>query len=196
MAVLPEKSPAAVVFTDVSLFNSVEAKEILWVLEGIVNARNERAIKRALATGLLGMTGMDFQLWNDNASKWDEWLGIFRDCLDAWRKRGVYIALHELLRKTNAIPQNLCRPDGERRVTNFLHLAEVLHRATINNPLSPSSLLVWLRAKMEQKDISEDEYQLRLESQSESIRILAIHKSKVRFYCLSPRTLFYLRWLG
>ena len=143
-----------------------------------MNARNERAIKRALATGLLGMTGMDFQLWNDNASKWDEWLGIFRDCQDAWRKRGVYIALHELLRKTNAIPQNLCRPDGERRVTNFLHLAEVLHRATINNPLSPSSLLVWLRAKMEQKDISEDEYQLRLESQSESIRILTIHKSK------------------
>ena len=169
---------AAVVFTDVSLFNSVEAKEILWVLEGIVNARNERAIKRALATGLLGMTGMDFQLWNDNASKWDEWVDIFRDCQDAWRKRGVYIALHELLRKTNAIPQNLCRPDGERRVTNFLHLAEVLHRATINNPLSPSSLLVWLRAKMEQKDISEDEYQLRLESQSESIRILTIHKSK------------------
>ena len=29
--------------------------------------------------------------------------------------------------------KNLCRPDGERRVTNFLHLAEVLHRATINN---------------------------------------------------------------
>ena len=51
----------AVVFTDVSLFDSGEAREILWVLEGLVNARNNRAIKRALATGLLGMTGRDFQ---------------------------------------------------------------------------------------------------------------------------------------
>ena len=64
-------------FTDVSLFDSGEAREILWVLEGLVNARNNRAIKRALATGLLGMTGRDFQNWEDNPSKWDEWVGIF-----------------------------------------------------------------------------------------------------------------------
>ena len=168
----------AVVFTDVSLFDSQEAKEILWVLEGIVNARNERAIKRALATGLLGMTSEDFQLWQDHPEKWDEWVGVFRECLENWRKKGVYVALHQLFRATHAISKNLCRPDGERRVTNFLHLAEVLHRATSNNPLSPSSLLVWFRARIEQKDSSDEEYQLRLESQSESIRILTVHKSK------------------
>ena len=90
--------------------------------------------------------------------------------------------MHQLFRATHAIPKNLCRPDGERRVTNFLHLAEVLHRATSNNPLSPSSLLVWFRARIEQKDSSDEEYQLRLESQSESIRILTVHKSKVLEY--------------
>jgi exodeoxyribonuclease V beta subunit len=168
----------AVVFTDVSLFDSQEAKEILWVLEGIVNARNERAIKRALATGLLGMTSSDFQLWQDNPEKWDEWVGTFRECHENWRKKGVYVALHQLFRSTNSIPKNLRRPDGERRVTNFLHLAEVLHRATSSNPLSPPSLLVWFRTRIEQKDTSDDEYQLRLESQSESIRILTVHKSK------------------
>ena len=168
----------AVVFTNVSLFDSQEAKEILWVLEGIVNARNERAIKRALATGLLGMTSADFQIWQDNPGKWDEWVGTFRECHENWRKKGVYVALHQLFRSTNSIPKNLGRPDGERRVTNFLHLAEVLHRATSNKPLSPSSLLVWLRTRIEQNDTSDDEYQLRLESQSESIRILTVHKSK------------------
>ena len=66
---------------------------------------------------------------------------------------------------------------GERRVTNFLHLAEVLHRATINNRSHLRPYLFGLEQKWS-KDISEDEYQLRLESQSESIRILTIHKSK------------------
>jgi len=169
---------AAVVFTDVSLFESPEATELLWVLEGLVNARNERAIKRALATGLLGMTSKDFQLWQDESAKWDEWVGTFSEYHETWRKKGIYVALRELFRKTRAIPQNLRRPDGERRVTNFLHLAEVLHQATSTNPLSPSSLVVWLRTRMEQSDVSNDEYQLRLESQSESIRILTVHKSK------------------
>ncbi len=169
---------AAVVFTDVSLFESPEAKELLWVLEGLVNARNERAIKRALATGLLGMTSADFQSWQDEPAKWDEWVGTFREYHETWRKKGIYVAMRELFRKTRAIPRNLRRPDGERRVTNFLHLAEVLHQATSTNPLSPSSLVVWLRTRMEQSDVSNDEYQLRLESQSESIRILTVHKSK------------------
>ena len=73
---------------------------------------------------------------------------------------------------------NLKRPDGERRVTNFLHLAEVLHQASSNNPLSPSSLIVWLRRQIEQEDTGVEECQLRLESESESIRILTVHKSK------------------
>jgi len=168
----------AVVFTDVSLFESQEAKEILWVLEGIVNARNERAIRRALATGLLGMTAKDFQHWHENPLEWDEWVGLFRQCQENWRTKGVYVALHQLFRETNAVPKNLRRPDGERRVTNFLHLAEVLHRAMSNNPLSPPSLLSWFRSRIEQSDTSDEEYQLRLESQSESIRILTVHKSK------------------
>jgi len=169
---------AAVVFTDVSLFESPEAKELLWVMEGIANARNERAIKRALATGLLGNTSEDFQQWQDEPKKWEEWVGRFREYHQTWRQQGIYVALNKLFRKTSAIPKNLKRPDGERRVTNFLHLAEVLHRASSANPLSPSSLLVWLRTKMQLRDSSEDEYQLRLESQSDSIRILTVHKSK------------------
>ena len=168
----------AVVFTDVSLFDSAEAKELLWVLEGIVDSGSERSIKRALATGLLGMTSNDFQAWQDQPDEWAGWVGYFRDCLKTWRKEGVYVALRELFRKTGAISLNLKRPDGERRVTNFLHLAESLHQATSNNPLSPSSLVVWLRTRMDDSEDAADEYQLRLESESDAISILTVHKSK------------------
>ena len=100
----------AVVFSDISLFEAPETKELLWVLEGLVNARSERAIKRALATGLLGMTSKDFKLWQDEPDKWDEWVASFREYHEIWRKKGIYIALRELFRKTRAIHLNLKRP--------------------------------------------------------------------------------------
>ena len=65
----------AVVFTDVSLFSSPEAKEILWVLEGLVECRNERSVRRALATGLMGMNSSDFINWQTDHSAWDAWSG-------------------------------------------------------------------------------------------------------------------------
>ena len=69
----------AVVFTDLSLFETDEARELLWVLQGMADSRYDRSIKRALASGLLGMTTSDFQQWMDQPTEWDEWVGCFRD---------------------------------------------------------------------------------------------------------------------
>ena len=78
---------AATVFSEISLFEAPEAKELLWVMEGLVNVRSDRAIKRALATGLLGMTSKDFQSWQDKPEKWDAWVGLFREYYEIWRKK-------------------------------------------------------------------------------------------------------------
>ena len=168
----------AVVFSNVSLFSTREAKELLWVLEGLVECRNERAVRRALATGLMGVTAADFITWQEDVSSWEAWMGCFREHFDLWRKDGVYVALISLFRRARAVSQNLRRPDGERRVTNFLHLAETLHQASSANPISPNSLIVWLRDQMEESASGQDEYQLRLESESTAIQILTVHKSK------------------
>ena len=87
-------------------------------MEGLVNVRSDRAIKRALATGLLGMTSKDFQSWQDKPEKWDAWVDFSR-VYEIWRKKGIYVALCELFRKTRAIPLNLKRPDGERKGYQF-----------------------------------------------------------------------------
>lgn len=168
----------AVVFSDVSLFSSEEAKEILWVLEGLLEYRNERSVRRALATGLLGMNSNDFINWQNDHSSWEAWLTCFRQHHDMWRKDGIYVALISLFRRAYAVSQNLRRTDGERRVTNFLHLAEVLHEASSLNPLSPSSLIVWLRDQIQDAGNQKEEYQLRLESEATAIQILTVHKSK------------------
>ena len=167
----------AVVFSNVSLFSTKEAKELLWVLEGLVECRNEKSVRRALATGLMGVTAADFIAWQEDVSSWEAWMGCFREHFDLWRKDGVYVALISLFRRARAVSQNLRRPDGERRVTNFLHLAETLHQAS-TDPVSPSSLIIWLRDQIEESGNGQEEYQLRLESESTAIQILTVHKSK------------------
>ncbi|MFP6855299.1 MAG: 3'-5' exonuclease, partial [Opitutales bacterium] len=168
----------AIVFSDVSLFEGEEAKELSWIMEAIVDSRNERSIKRALATGLMGKTAKDFETWQDVPEEWEDWVGRFRGYLATWREKGVYVALRHLFLDSQALQINLRRPDGERRVTNFLHLAETLHQASSENPLSPASLNLWLRGRIADEDRSSEEYQLRLESESEAIQILTTHKSK------------------
>ena len=49
---------------------------------------------------------------------------VFVSILIFGEKDGVYVALTSLFRRARAVSQNLRRPDGERRVTTFLHLAE------------------------------------------------------------------------
>ena len=84
-----------VVFTDLSLFETDEARELLWVLQGMANSRNDRSIKRALASGLLSMTTSDFQQWMDQPTEWDQWVGRFRDLSTIWREEGIYMALRD-----------------------------------------------------------------------------------------------------
>ena len=67
--------------------------------------------------------------------------------------------------------------DGERRVTNFQHLAELLQAAATGNHLGPEGLLRWFE-RQRAGEGSSDAAQLRLESDSKALRIVTIHKSK------------------
>ncbi|MBI5062210.1 MAG: UvrD-helicase domain-containing protein, partial [Desulfatitalea sp.] len=72
----------------------------------------------------------------------------------------------------------LSRPEGERRVTNVLHLAELLHQASVEQQLGPEGLLKWLARQRADGGEGEDAQKLRLESDAHAVRIITIHKSK------------------
>ncbi len=70
----------------------------------------------------------------------------------------------------------LARPDGERRLTNLLHLGERLHDAAMAHP-APDALLRWLHAQRSEAQ-PEESAQLRLESDRNLVKIVTIHKAK------------------
>src|SRR5947208_7835018 len=68
--------------------------------------------------------------------------------------------------------------DGERRLTNVLHLIELLHAACVKNRFGIDGLIKWLARQISLGGELKDEHELRLESDEDAVRIVTIHKSK------------------
>jgi exodeoxyribonuclease V beta subunit len=69
-------------------------------------------------------------------------------------------------------------PDGERRLTNVLHLAELLQRESAGKRLGPMSLVRWLTKQRGRETVRSDEDQIRLESDEKAVKVVTVHKSK------------------
>ena len=66
-----------------------------------------------------------------------------------WRERGFIQMLRQLSAEHGVRRRLLSYPDGERRLTNFLHLAELLHTACVEHRLGMNGLLKWLGQQMQ-----------------------------------------------
>ncbi|MGD9188508.1 MAG: 3'-5' exonuclease, partial [Desulfobacteraceae bacterium] len=71
----------------------------------------------------------------------------------------------------------LSLPDGERVITNLLHLSELLQTAAADLD-GEHALIRWLAEQLEQSAGAADEQILRLESDDDLVRVITIYKSK------------------
>jgi len=84
-----------------------------------------------------------------------------------------------LFQQQKSVPKNSAHMEGERRITNWLHIVELLQQQAAEHA-SPSQALHWLRTQRQsvQQAGDNEEHQLRLESDRNLVRIVTIHKSK------------------
>ena len=68
--------------------------------------------------------------------------------------------------------------NGERIITNTLQLMEVLHKVQTQKQFSPLELTNWLKRGIEGMEVEGDEFEQRVESDEEAVKIVTIHKSK------------------
>ena len=173
---LSEFKIPSVLHTTASLFESHEAAELRRVLDGIALPGDERLVKSALATDLFGFDGC--QLAECPEAQWNEWLQLFHEYLELWNRDGFFRMFRLWLQRQQVRQRLLSFPDGERRLTNLLHLGEVLHQAETESRLGVTGLLKWLSEKMGQSEEAAEEHQLRLERDDNAVRIVTVHKSK------------------
>lgn len=149
---------------------SKEAHELKSVLEAMYDPRDTRLVAAAQATRIFGDSLNDL-LNNDAASAQARLL--LENSAKIYEKRGIIAAVSNLFAGAKT-EERLLQYGGERALTNYQHILELLHQQhnTIDNL---QGLLRWL--KQEQKK-NNDSYTLRRETDSDVVRVETIHSSK------------------
>mgnify|MGYP000981612262 CR=1 FL=1 len=159
-----------------SVWESDEAEEMERLLLAVAAPAREGLVRAALATVLLGAGATQLAAWNDDPEGWSVRLERFHADHLLLRERGFMAMWRRLLRREGVVARVLARPDGERRLTNYRHLAELLQAAEHAGTLDAAGLA---RHILRQREAPEgEENQLRLESDAQLVRIVTIHAAK------------------
>ena len=161
-----------------SVFESDEARELQWILAAILNPGREAGVKCALTTDALGLNGNQLQELVANEVFWQSRLQEFAGFRGSWERDGFFSMFSQLLRREKIVENLLRFPDAERRITNVLHLAELLEAASRAEHLCPARLVQWLEQRRASDTAAADEFQLRLESDEDAVQIVTIHRAK------------------
>jgi exodeoxyribonuclease V beta subunit len=175
---LSERNVPSVLYSTQNLFDSHEALEMERFLAAVAEPNVESLIKAALTTDMIGIAGEELEQLTLDEFRWDKWLVKFREYQERWQEGGFFRMLRFFLKDEKVLTRLMAFADGERRNTNLLHLAEVLHQATVERKLNMTGLLKWLSEQRDPDAPRSDEHQLRLESDENAVKLVTIHKSK------------------
>ncbi len=163
-----------------NVFDTHEAFELQVLLEALAFADDEKRIRAALATDMLGGTAADIDRLNKEEYFLEARLADFGRYREQWQRRGFMRMMMGFLHREAVLPRLMNFSDGERRCTNLFHLAELLHQASLQEASGPvtAGLLQWLRRRRHSRGEEAEEHQLRLASDDQAVKIITIHKSK------------------
>jgi exodeoxyribonuclease V beta subunit len=168
----------SVLYSTASVFDAPEAPELLAVLQAVAEPHHPGRLKSALATHLLGENAAEIAAGENLPGPWEERTRRNWSHLNLWNERGFMPMFRRLLAGEAVRERLIALPDGERRLTNLLHLGELIHRAAEMNHLGVSGILKWLTAQLRPGADRSEENQLRLESDERAVKIVTIHRSK------------------
>jgi exodeoxyribonuclease V beta subunit len=164
------------------LFASDEAKEMSLLLGAIETPSSIRRVKAALLTRFIGLQAHAINLLGagtpDNQETIEYWLTQCRAYHDLWNRYGFMQMFWVIMRENRVRQKLLAAENGERSLTNILHLAEILHREAVNQGLNMGALQSYLQDRLARQRSKNIEHQLRLESDEDRVKIVTIHKAK------------------
>ncbi|KHL73636.1 exodeoxyribonuclease V subunit beta, partial [Pseudomonas putida] len=160
-----------------SVFAAQEAHDLLAWLKACAEPDSERLLKAALASLTLELSLAELDQLNQDERVWEDWVMRFRRYRDTWQRQGVLPMLRHLLHDFQLPRTLIARSDGERVLTNLLHLAELLQQAA-GELDGEQALIRHLAEHLANAGQAGEDQILRLESDEQLVKVVTIHKSK------------------
>ena len=160
-----------------SVFDSGEAQDLLHWLHAVAEPLDVRRLRAGFATRTVGLPLDELLRLATDDDALDERSEQLRALHHVWQTQGVLTMLRQTLHQLNLPVRWLLEPNGERCLTNFLHLAELLQVASAQLE-GEQALIRWLGQQLQGERSGSDEQVVRLESDADLVKVVTVHKSK------------------
>jgi exodeoxyribonuclease V beta subunit len=161
-----------------SVFASLEAHDLWRLLRAVQNPGNKRLLRAALATRTWALAPQVLDALFADEVAWDAVVEQFMQWQRIWRVQGFLPMLTRLLHDQGLAGRLLHHPaQGERSLTNLLHLGELLQTTSLQLQ-GEGALIRYLEDQLRDPQTSGDAAQLRLESDANLVQVVTLHKSK------------------
>ncbi len=157
---------------------SEEMADLALLLRAAARPADGAALRAALATRLAGWSARQIADLDRQSAEADRLAAVAARLARTWRRHGVLRTIEEASRLWNVEARLLAHPDGERRLTNLRHAAELLHRAEGGGRRTPDDLVRWVDARAQRRLADREEAELRLETDENAVQITTVHKAK------------------
>jgi exodeoxyribonuclease V beta subunit len=175
---LQRRGVASVYLSDLdSVFQSEEARDLVHWLRGVAAPQDAALVRAALALRTLDLSLAELDALFGDDEAFDRQALVLRELQQAWKTQGVLAMLRQSLHHFELAARWLAQDGGERRLTNFLHLAELLQNAS-RELEGEQALIRWLQHQIDERAEQGEEQVVRLESDDDLVKIVTVHKSK------------------
>src|SRR5262249_60283134 len=120
------------------------AEQLRGGLLGVAGAGRDDIGRAALGTELLGMPGEELVRLLAADAQWAARVETFHGYHRMWREHGFARMFRALAAAEGIAPRLLALADGDRRLTNLLHLGELLAREAARQPRGLEALAEWV----------------------------------------------------
>ena len=160
-----------------SVLNSPEAVELLQWLHACAEPGQLSLLRGALATPSLGLSHRQLDRLLSDENVLDREIERFQQYRELWQTQGVLPMLRRFLMDFEVPAKLLAYQNGERALTDILHLAELL-QADSQQLDGEHALVHHFTELLQQSDDESEHRTMRLESDSGLVKVVTVHKSK------------------
>jgi exodeoxyribonuclease V beta subunit len=167
---------ASVYYSQDSVFATDEARQLHQLLAALLDLSDGAQVANALVTDLFGLDACALDALRVDQLRWGETVAELAEYHLRWSRAGVMAMLHLVLHRRQVVSRLAAQSGGERKLTNFLHLAELLQSAA--GRFRMDELVRWFSQQIQTPEPDVSSQQLRLESDGDLVKIVTIHKAK------------------